>query len=139
MTVRIEDFHRRATDWYGSNVRQIRDGQWGDPTPCSEWDVRALVRHLVYENVWVPPLMAGQTIEEVGDRFEGDILGQDPTRAWEGSAREASRAVNEEGAMDRTVHLSYGPTPAGRYIFEVSTDLLIHGWDLARAIGADEK
>ena len=63
MTVRIEDFHRRATDWYGSNVRQIRDGQWGDPTPCSEWDVRALVRHLVYENVWVPPLMAGQTIE----------------------------------------------------------------------------
>ncbi|HYT78200.1 MAG TPA: TIGR03086 family protein, partial [Actinomycetota bacterium] len=40
--------------------------------------------------------------------------------------------------LDRTVHLSYGEAPAEHYISEVFSDLTIHGWDLARAIGADE-
>ena len=40
-------------------------------------------------------------------------------------------------AGDRIVHLSYGDVPADHYVNEVATDLLIHGWDLARAIGAD--
>jgi uncharacterized protein (TIGR03086 family) len=122
---------------YGRLVHQIADDRWTDPTPCTEWDVRALVHHLVGENVWVPPLLQGMTIAEVGDRFSGDLLGEDPVGAWDRSQREADSAARDAD-VGATVHVSYGDIPARHYLFEVANDLWIHGWDLARAIGADE-
>jgi uncharacterized protein (TIGR03086 family) len=41
-------------------------------------------------------------------------------------------------AMERTVHVSFGDLSGEEYAFQVGSDLLVHGWDLARAIGADE-
>jgi len=132
------DFHRRASEWFASNVTLIGDGQWQDATPCTEWDVRALVHHLVSEQRWLPPLLAGRTIAEVGDGLDGDLLGDDPKGSWRSATDEALAAVGAT-AGDRIVHLSYGDVPADHYVNEVATDLLIHGWDLARAIGADER
>ena len=40
--------------------------------------------------------------------------------------------------MSRTVHLSFGDVTGEEYARQLVADLLIHGWDLARAIGADE-
>ena len=82
-------------------------------TPCEQWDVRTLVNHLVNETSWVPPLMHGSTIAEVGERFDGDLLGSDPVRSWSDASAAASAAVAEDGALERTVHLSYGDV-AGR-------------------------
>ena len=81
--------------------------------------------------------MRGGTIDQVGDRFEGDLLGRDPKAAWREAVQEAVSAVQEVD-LDRMVHLSYGDVPASHYAFELATDHLIHAWDLARAIGADE-
>jgi uncharacterized protein (TIGR03086 family) len=83
-------------------------------------------------------MLAGKTIAEVGGILDGDLLGDDPIRSWDDASREALVAVRQEGALDRTVHLSYGDSPGASYVQEVATDLLIHGWDLARAVGADE-
>ena len=137
MTVDVREFHRRAADAFGSRVMAVREDQWHLPTPCTEWDVRDLVHHLVYENRWTAPLMNGATLREVGDRFEGNLLGEDPKSAWLRSVDEAMRAVRVV-PLNRTVHLSYGDVPARHYAFELATDHLIHAWDLARAIGADE-
>ncbi|HEX9775197.1 MAG TPA: TIGR03086 family metal-binding protein [Actinomycetota bacterium] len=132
------ELYRRSTGQFGSRVAQIRDDQWELPTPCTEWNVRALVRHLVYEDLWFAPLMHGETIAQVGDRFEGDILGDDPKAAW-GEASEAALATAAEpGAFERTVNLSRGDTPAEVYVWELILDHTVHGWDLARGIGADE-
>ena len=90
----------------------IRDDQWHAPTPDTEWDVTDLVQHLVYEQLWVPPLLAGKTIAEVGDAFDGDVLGDDPQRAWTSAAAAAQAAFAEPGALERTVHLSFGDVPA---------------------------
>jgi len=40
--------------------------------------------------------------------------------------------------MERPVHISMGDVPGANYTLEVLADLTIHGWDLARAIGADD-
>jgi uncharacterized protein (TIGR03086 family) len=101
--------------------------------------VRQLVNHLVYENRWTVPLMGGATLDEVGDRFEGDLLGDRPKAAWEESSKEAVEAVGADGALERTVHLSSGPSPAGEYVMQLFADHLIHAWDLATAIGADQR
>ena len=131
--------HRRAVEEFGRRVEAVADNQWGLPTPCADWDVRALVRHLVYENLWTVPLFEGQTVEQVGDRYEGDILGADAKVAWRDSARQAQDAVGRPGAMDRTVHLSFGDFPGSGYTMQLITDLTVHAWDLARGIGADDE
>ena len=133
----VKELHRRALDRFGQHVRAVRDDQWHGPTPCTDWDVSALVNHLVYENLWMPPLLDGKNLADVGDQFEGDLLGDDPKAAWDASAKEVADAVATV-SLERTVHLSYGDVSARHYVFEVMTDLAIHGWDLARGIGSDD-
>jgi uncharacterized protein (TIGR03086 family) len=137
--VKVVELHRRAVDEFGRRVHAIREDQWSHPTPCTEWDVHHLVNHLVNENRWTPPLMAGRSIEQVGDRFDGDLLGDDPKAAWDDAARAALDAIGAPGAMARTVHLSFGDHPGEEYAWQLFVDHLIHAWDLARAIAADEK
>ena len=129
----------RAVAEFNARVQQVGDHQWQAATPDADWCVRDLVNHVVSEDRWAPPLLAGATIAEVGDRFDGDVLGPDPKAAWTAAAAEAVRAVTEDGAMDRIVHLSFGDFPGSEYTLQLFADHLIHAWDLARAIGADER
>ena len=123
---------------FDRRVEVIGPDQWHNPTPCAEWDVRALVNHLVTEQLWVPLLLDGATIEDVGDRFDGDQLGDDPVAAWKRAAAAAREAFAAPGALHRVVELSYGRRPVDGYCQEMTLDLAVHAWDLARGIGADE-
>ncbi|MGW0709575.1 TIGR03086 family metal-binding protein [Streptomyces sp. NPDC002643] len=132
--------HGEALDLFGERVHAVRDDQWGDGTPCTEWTVRDLVNHLVSEQLWVPSLVRdGCMIEEVGDTFEGDLLGPDPAASWDTAAHSAREAFAAPGALERTVHLSYGDTPATAYLSQMVADLVVHAWDLSRAVGAEER
>jgi uncharacterized protein (TIGR03086 family) len=133
----VRELYRRALHRFGGLVHAVGDGQWNLPTPNAEWDVRELVNHLVSENRWIPPLLAGGTVEDVGNSLDGDLLGDDPRGAWDRAAAEAERAVLDT-PPGKVVHLAGRDSRASRYVFEVFTDLAIHGWDLARSIGADQ-
>jgi uncharacterized protein (TIGR03086 family) len=129
---------RRAADGFGRHVHAVGAGQWHDPTPCTDWDVRQLVNHVAVEQLWVPPLAGGATVAGIGDRLEGDQLGADPVTAWDDAVKASIAAFGAPGALDRTVILSSGERPMHEYCWEMTTDALIHAWDLARGIGADE-
>ncbi|HUL25727.1 MAG TPA: TIGR03086 family metal-binding protein [Streptosporangiaceae bacterium] len=135
----VPEMLRQAVGEFGARVSEIQAGQWEAGTPDTEWSVRDLVSHLVSEDLWAPPLFAGSTISEVGDRFDGDVLGPDPQQAWQAASAAALAAADAPGAMDRTVHLSFGDFPGREYALQLFADHLIHAWDLARAIGADER
>jgi uncharacterized protein (TIGR03086 family) len=128
----VELYRRTTAEWI-LRVNGVAVDQWTARTPCSEWDARSLVNHVVGEQRWLPPLMAGSTIEEVGDRFDGDLLGDDPVAAAEAAATEADAAVPDAVAEQRIVHLSFGDLPAEEYTRQVAADQLIHAWDLAAA------
>jgi uncharacterized protein (TIGR03086 family) len=130
------DFYERTSRSFGERVRAVGDDQWQLPTPCAEWSVRVLVNHLTTEAMWTVPLLGGATLDDVGDRFDGDVLGDDPRGTFVEAAHAAMAAVTE-AALDMTVHLSYGDVPAARYVTELTLDFLVHGWDLAKGIGAD--
>lgn len=130
--------HERAAELFSARVHAVPVDGWAAPTPCPEWSVRELVNHLVNEELWMPELLAGRTIAEVGDRFDGDLVGDDPVGAWDDATARARAAVAQEGAMQRIVHLSFGDFQADFYTMQVFSDLLVHSWDLARAIGADD-
>ena len=133
----LVDAYRLALVAFRDRVAEVRADQWSAPTPCTEWSVRQLVNHVVYEERWSVPLIEGATLASVGDRFEGDLLGDDPAGATRTAVDASVRAVGEPGALDRTVELSIGPTPATEYVRQLLADHVVHGWDLAAAIGAD--
>jgi uncharacterized protein (TIGR03086 family) len=129
----------RGLDDFGNLVRQVRDDQWHAPTPCPDWDVRALVNHVTVEQLWAPDVIGGRTVEQVGDKYAGDQLGTDPVAAWTAAAAAARTAFSAKDALLGRVHLSYGDAAASHYCGEMTVDLVVHAWDLARAIGADER
>jgi uncharacterized protein (TIGR03086 family) len=131
--------YRRGLAGFTDRVAQVRPDQWAGPTPCTDWDVRTLVNHLAGEDLWTAPLLDGATIAEVGDRFDGDLLGDDPVASVTAAARQADAAVTEPGVLERTVHLSFGDAPAPEYLYQMLADHLVHAWDLAVAIGADPR
>ncbi|MGH9211881.1 MAG: TIGR03086 family metal-binding protein [Acidimicrobiales bacterium] len=132
----VAKLHERAVNEFIARVEAV-GGRWRVPTPCPKWDVRALVNHVVAEDLWTPPLMAGGTVDEAGDRLEGDVLGDDPVAAARAAAGAAVAATSEALAAGRTVHLSFGDTTAEEYAYQLAADHVIHGWDLAVATGGD--
>ncbi|WP_432013317.1 TIGR03086 family metal-binding protein [Streptomyces cucumeris] len=132
--------YTEALDLFTERVHAITPDQWAAPTPCTEWTVRDLVNHLAVEQMWVPPLVTeGSSLADQGEALEGDLLGADPVATWDAVAADARAAFREPGALDRTVDLSFGETPATHYCAQMTADAAVHAWDLARAIGADER
>lgn len=131
--------HAEALEAFGRYVHAVTPEQWSAPTPCTEWSVRDLVNHLTAEQLWVPEMLAGARVPDVGDRFDGDVLGADTVASWDAAAEAAMATLAEPGALDRTVHLSYGDRSALGYCREMTVDAIVHGWDLAEGIHADSR
>ena len=135
--VELLELFQRAQNQFTDRVDAVAPDQWDDEA-LPDWTVGDLVAHLVSEQLWVPPLLAGEPAAE--GRFPdetSDLLGNDPFIGWESAADDALSAFAEDDALMRTVHLTRGPTPAADYIGEMITDLVVHAWDLARATGGE--
>ena len=137
MALDLPELHAEALAATGDLVFAVGDDQWSLPTPDEEWNVRDLVNHLVAGNLWVEPLTTGSTIEEVGDRLDGDQLGDDPAAAYRASAAQAEAAFRADGAMEAMANVSYGPVPGSVYAGHRFMDVFVHGWDLAMGAGLD--
>jgi uncharacterized protein (TIGR03086 family) len=133
----LATLHRRAVEAWQARLEKVAEEYWDRGTPCSEWDVRALVNHVVGEQLWTPPIAEGRTIAEVGDRFDGDVLGADPVATGRLASAEAAAAVDERLPTGAIVHLSFGDVPIEEYVWQLTTDHLVHGWDLAAATDQD--
>jgi uncharacterized protein (TIGR03086 family) len=137
--VDIAALHRQALDATGIIVAAIQADQWEVPTPCEAWDVRTLMTHIVGGNYWAVELASGKTIADVGDRLDGDVLGADPVGAYNASSQAAAAVFEKPGALDAPCAVSYGPIPGSVYAGHRFLDVLIHGWDLAKATGQNTK
>jgi uncharacterized protein (TIGR03086 family) len=128
---------QRAQAQFTDRVDAVGPGEWDAPA-LPEWSVADLVAHLTNEQLWVPPLLAGQEPAALAGQIPTDteeLLGGDPLTAWETAADAALTAWAAPGALERTVQLSAGETAAVGYLVEMTADLTVHAWDLARAVG----
>lgn len=130
----IDAFDTAYAEW-DRLVHRIGPEQWDAATPCADWSVRDLVNHLTGEHLWAPHLLGGATLAEVGDRFDGDVLGERPVAAWEAAGAASREAFHRPGALEGSVHVTGGEEPAETYGWQMTTDLAVHGWDLAHGIG----
>jgi uncharacterized protein (TIGR03086 family) len=131
----IDSLHRQTLALTRRFVAGIEAGQWTHPTPCADWNVRALVNHVVVGNLWAAELARGHTIDDVGNRLDGDQLGPDPLHAFDESAQAAALAFELPGALEAPCAVSYGPVSGSVYAGHRFIDVLVHGYDIAVATG----
>jgi uncharacterized protein (TIGR03086 family) len=135
----IDSLHREALASTRRYVAGVEPDQWTHPTPCADWNVRALVNHVVVGNLWAAELARGHTIDDVGTRLDGDQLGPDPLHAYDHSAQAAAVAFEQPGALEAPCAVSYGPIPGSVYAGHRFIDVLVHGYDIAVATGQNPR
>ncbi|MDG4767915.1 TIGR03086 family metal-binding protein [Solwaraspora sp. WMMD406] len=141
MAIDFVPLYEQASRRFCDLVARVGAEQWGAPTPCSEWDVRALVDHVVRGNLAVVPVLDGIPLADLGRldiaRPDVDVLGADPLTAVRRSVDVAVEAFAQPGVLDTVVHHPVGDLRGRRLAGLCFTDNLVHGWDLAQAIGVD--
>jgi uncharacterized protein (TIGR03086 family) len=117
--------HQRAQGIFAHVFVNVTSEQMSSPTPCSEWDVKALIDHVIAGNQRV--------IERAGGKAAP--LPEDLGAALGASARAAQETFAAPDALTRTYQLPIGEIPGSAFIELRTSDLLVHAWDLATATG----
>lgn len=129
----------RATAAFAGVLGQVRDDQWAAPTPDPGWSVRDLVNHVVGGNRRYVVLLTGAPTAEVEALRNVEHLGADPTLDFIESSASVAAAFRGPGAMQRTVHHRLGDRSGAELLVLRVMEHAVHGWDLARAIGVDDR
>ena len=123
-------------------VQHIQPHQWGEIVPADITprqpgsSLRQIINYHAYDEAWVPEVLAGKTIEQVGDKYDGDQLGEAPAARYSQLVELAERAVKQVD-LERTVQLSYGEFPAREYLKHITSFRTLRAYDIAKFIGID--
>jgi uncharacterized protein (TIGR03086 family) len=100
--------------------------------------LRQVINYHAYDDAWVPDMLAGLTMEEAGsDRFDGDLLGEDPVGSFEAIVDRACAAAAAVTDLDAVAHLSFGDYPVREYFWQINQFRALRAHDIARVIGVD--
>jgi uncharacterized protein (TIGR03086 family) len=117
--------HDRAQDTFAKVLVNVTSDQLSSPTPCPEWDVKALIDHVVAGNLRVVERAGGQVAP----------LPEDLGAALRASVKVAQETFAAPQALTRTYQISIGEVPGMVFLELRTSDLLVHAWDLAIATG----
>lgn len=121
-------------------VKQVRPEHYANATPCDDWHVVDLLDHMLEELHTVPKLLAGETVMPKDDDEDGvaeNVMSAadiELSNIWQAAA-DISEAASNEADPDELAHPAYGAVTNETYLYQIATDLLVHAWDLAVAIG----
>ena len=131
------ELHGRALDLAAKVVAGVRPEQMMRPTPCPEWDVRAVMNHIVGGNRMFKAFALG---EEPPPRGAGiDLVGNDPAGAYTTTAAASRRAWRTDGALERMMTLPIGTLPGSVVVGMHGFDHYVHAFDIASATGQLDK
>ena len=125
-------------------VDQIKDDQWDMQMPA-EFErkdkkpvtLREIINYHAYDDAWVPDMLAGKMMDEVGkEKFDGDLLGVDPKASFKAIADKSLEAA-KSADLTRMTHLTYGDYPASEYLKHVTLFRGIRAYELAKVLGLD--
>ena len=116
-------------------VAGVGEDDLGRPTPCTDWTVADLVDHVISGNRMFASILRGEQTRAVsGDRRAGlGPVDADRVAAYDRAADELLTAFRTDGALERVITVPFGTVPGSVALHLRLTELLVHGWDLARA------
>ncbi len=124
---------KMLTEAFGQRLEAVADNQWDSATPCADFTVRQLVSHAIDVQRFVPKALGASGAIDTPN-------GDDLKATWKAVHGAALATCSEAGALDKEIDSPFGGKMQAGHFFggPASGDLLIHTWDLARAIGVDE-
>ena len=129
----VQDRYGQVSNGFDAAVRAVTPDQWDTQSPCEQWKARDVVAHVVAGHRGVIAGVKGGESTPVG-------ADEDPKKAWEEASRAMDEIAADPEAMAKEIDGPTGKMPAGEIIGRfVTMDLLVHTWDLARTVGADER
>jgi uncharacterized protein (TIGR03086 family) len=133
----LRDPHRRALRRSVDLVSLVHDDQWQLPTPCAQWTLRQLVEHMTSENRGFAAAARGETEDRSAWTYRS--LADDLRTDYARSADEVVAAFGADGVLDREFWLPLiidtMRFPAPQAISFHLLDYVVHGWDVAAALG----
>ena len=136
------DRARVEVEW---RLDAVGPDQWSLPTPCTDWTVRDVVRHLVVGNKMAALLLTGasrdDTLAQIREwhRADGMLAPDALVAAFRTTADAQAAALRQPGVPELTVHHPVGDIPGAQLLRFRIGDMTLHAWDVARAIGGDEQ
>ena len=121
---------REVADGFTARLVAVQPHDWAGSTCCTKWDVAALVDHAIGTQRLIP--------KALGSTGAIDTSGDDRGVVWEAVRPAANAALAAPGALAQRITLSIGEMTAEDALVLLTGDLLVHTWDLARAVGADD-
>jgi len=111
-------------------LTKIGADQLGNPTPCASWAVRDVINHLIVANLrFARAMRTGDAVsDDDPDYASGDFLG-----AYDEACAACEAAFDTPGALDRRVSMAFGDVPGWLLLWLATTEVFVHGWDLAKA------
>ena len=114
-------------------VAKIGLDDWDTQTPCDQWNLRALVNHMVGSAHMVSYGMTGRSI---GPEFYGNHLGDDPIASFAEAIEELREIYRmDSGVLARSLELPWATMTGAELSTMFAADHLIHAWDVARTLG----
>lgn len=129
LTIATAEFRRR--------LAEVGADQWDAPTPCSEWDVSALVRHVNLGNRMAELLLHGADGPTAVGPAAEPPAGVPALETYDITAAAQNAAFAEPGALVRVVSHPATEMPGAMFLMLRTLDITMHGWDLATALGQD--
>jgi uncharacterized protein (TIGR03086 family) len=118
-------------------VCNVKPSQFGLRTPCRDWDVRTLANHLTFWAAFRSEVAARKQTPPAGTENDVDYVTDDWADVFERQVNRAVAAWAEPGAWEGVTGLAGGQTPAATIGLMMIGELVLHGWDLARATRQD--
>ena len=115
-------------------VASISAADLDRPTPCADWDLRALLAHMTAQHRGFAAAAAGRGAEEAAWRPDP----QDPIGGYAPSAADVITAFAPDEVLDRPFRIPEAgdrPLPGRMVIGFHLVDFVVHGWDVAATMG----
>jgi uncharacterized protein (TIGR03086 family) len=132
-----EAFDRAVASTAGL-VKAVRTDQLGAATPCTEWAVRDLLNHIL-GTLWLSEALftdrAPRYPMAPGALPGADLAGDDPAAAYAEASAAALTAASVGDTLTRVHTTPLGDMPGPALAGFATLDIVVHGWDLARATG----
>jgi len=128
----VADRYRRLSARMTERIAAVPDDAWSNPSPCAGWTALDLVAHLVDVHRRFET-MVGR------DLAEHPPVENDPLGAWQAVRDQMQADLEDPARRDEEYEGRLGRSTFGKSVDGfVCFDLVVHGWDLARATGQDE-
>lgn len=126
-----------AADEAALLVSKVSTDQLSAVTPCTEWDLRSLLNHLILWTAYSAERRARD--EPVSDELlnRDFVAAPDFGRDYAAQLDKAVAAWSDPAAWERSLNVMGSPTPAADVAALLLAETVLHGWDVAAATGQE--